>query len=320
MEKEIKSPIAEQMMEFLRGLQKRIVAEVERVDGSRAKSEEWERGDHYGRICVLQDGNVFEKAGVTFSVVRDRLTEARRTQLNQRGWEIPAGEHPYLATGLSLVFHPHNPFAPTVHLNYRYFEVVGEDKTPLVWWFGGGSDLTPCYFFEEDAVHFHSVLKDAFDPHGDDLYPKFKKWCDDYFYIPHREEHRGIGGVFFDDLTAKQLRAGEEGGAEAAFNLVKDAANAFIPAYFPIVERRISLPSTPENKNWQQIRRGRYVEFNLVYDRGTHFGLKVPGIRAENILVSMPLTARWEFDHTPAPDTPEAKCVEILKTTHSWIK
>ncbi|KAJ9077326.1 Coproporphyrinogen-III oxidase [Entomophthora muscae] len=202
-----KMSTAEQMMEFLRGLQDRIVAEVERVDGHTAKSEEWQRGDHYGRICVLQDGKVFEKAGVTFSVVKDNLTEARRTQLNQRGWDIPAGEHPYLATGLSLVFHPHNPFAPTVHLNYRYFEVSGQDTAPLVWWFGGGSDLTPCYFFEEDAIHFHRVLKDAFDPHGDDLYPKFKKWCDEYFYIPHREEHRGIGGCssMISPLSSSEL-------------------------------------------------------------------------------------------------------------------
>ncbi|KAI0244341.1 hypothetical protein L0F63_004300, partial [Massospora cicadina] len=281
----------------------------ERVDGGTASVEEWHRDEHNGRICVLQDGKVFEKAGVTYSVVKDKLTEARRVQLNQRGWNIPPGENPYLATGLSLVFHPHNPFAPTVHLNYRYFE-VGEDKKPSVWWFGGGSDLTPCYFYKEDAIHFHRVLKEALDPHGDDLYPRFKTWCDEYFYIPHREEHRGIGGVFFDDFTSKQLQVGEEGGFEAAFNMVKDVAKAFIPAYFPIIERRCLVPYSAENKHWQQIRRGRYVEFNLIYDRGTQFGLKVPGICAENILVSLPLTARWEFDYSPEPDTPEAKSLE----------
>jgi coproporphyrinogen III oxidase len=215
-------------------------------------------------------------------------------------------ERRFFAAGVSLVLHPHNPFCPTVHANFRYFE-LGDG---LAWWFGGGADLTPSYLFDEDATHFHRTLKAACDHHDPGHYPRFKKWCDEYFLIRHRGETRGVGGVFFDDFEAG-------GDRERAFAFVSDVAHSFVPAYFPVAARRIDAPFEPHHKRWQQLRRGRYVEFNLVYDRGTVFGLKTDA-RIESVLMSLPLTARWEIDHHPDPGSDEERLLEVLKSPKEW--
>jgi coproporphyrinogen III oxidase len=224
--------------------------------------------------------------------------------MRERKQNLP-DDRRFFATGVSLVLHPRNPFCPTVHANYRYFE-LGEGAA---WWFGGGADLTPSYLFEDDARHFHRVHKEACDRHDRAYYPRFKKDCDVYFRIAHRGEARGIGGIFFDDL--------DEGGQDALFALVSDLGDAFVPAYFPVAHRRASHPYDESHWRWQQIRRGRYVEFNLVYDRGTVFGLKTDA-RVESVLMSLPLTARWEVSHQPAPGTPEATLLEVLRHPREW--
>ena len=215
----------------------------------------------------------------------------------------------FFATGISLVLHPHNPMAPTVHANYRYFE-RGEGKKEGSWWFGGGADLTPSYLFEEDAKHFHQVLKNACDNHQVADYPAYKKWCDDYFHIKHRGERRGLGGIFFDDLNSA--------GKEECFQFVSECAQSFLPSYLPLLEKRKNLPFTDEQKQWQQLRRGRYVEFNLVYDRGTKFGLTTNG-RIESILMSLPLTSRWEYCHEVAPGGQEDLLLQVLKEPRDWL-
>jgi coproporphyrinogen III oxidase len=238
---------------------------------------------------------------------------------------------PFFAAGLSLVIHPRNPHAPTIHANYRYFEITepnpssGESEI-LSWWFGGGSDLTPSYLYPEDAVHFHSTLKAACDPHGSSLYPTFKKWCDEYFYLPHRHETRGVGGLFFDDLNegphlrlpshteARRPRTPQE-----IFSFISSLGNAFIPSYLPILQKRHSMPYTPHQRRWQLLRRGRYVEFNLVYDRGTKFGLMTPGARIESILMSLPETARWEYMTEMDEGEEEKKILEVLKKPVDWV-
>ncbi|XP_074784348.1 oxygen-dependent coproporphyrinogen-III oxidase, mitochondrial isoform X2 [Athene noctua] len=250
----------------------------------------WERKEGGGGVsCVLQDGDVFEKAGVNVSVVFGLLSEEAARQMRSRGKSLKAkdGKLPFCAMGVSSVIHPKNPHVPTMHFNYRYFEIEEADGTKQ-WWFGGGADLTPTYLNEEDAVHFHKTLKEACDKHDLKLYPKYKKWCDDYFYIEHRGERRGIGGIFFDDLNSPSK--------EEVFQFVKSCAKAVVPCYIPIVKRHCHDSFTPEEKLWQQLRRGRYVEFNLVYDRGTKFGLLTPGSRIESILISLPLTARLLLD------------------------
>jgi coproporphyrinogen III oxidase len=198
--------------------------------------------------------------------------------------------------------------APTAHANYRYFE-LGDGATPEAWWFGGGSDLTPAYLFEEDAAHFHRVHKEACDRYDASLYPRLKRACDEYFYLPHRGERRGVGGIFFDRLNGDD--------PEGLFAFVRGCADAFVPAYLPLVEARKDAPFTAAQRRWQEMRRGRYVEFNLVYDRGTLFGFKTGG-RAESILMSLPLVARWEYDHQPEPGGPEARLVEVLRTPREW--
>ncbi|HET6343908.1 MAG TPA: oxygen-dependent coproporphyrinogen oxidase, partial [Myxococcota bacterium] len=215
----------------------------------------------------------------------------------------------FFATGISLVLHPHNPFAPTVHANYRYFE-RGDGQAPGSWWFGGGADLTPSYLFEEDATHFHRVHKEACDRHDPAFYPRFKTWCDAYFTIAHRGETRGIGGIFFDNLHDRDR--------DALHAFAADCAGAFVPAYLPIVEKRQAHPFTEEHKRWQGLRRGRYVEFNLVYDRGTVFGLRTAG-RIESILMSLPLHARWEYNHTPPEGSREAALVDVLRHPRAWV-
>jgi coproporphyrinogen III oxidase len=219
----------------------------------------------------------------------------------------------FFAAGLSIVLHPKNPMAPTVHLNYRYFETANPDGSSNAWWFGGGSDLTPSYLFDEDAIHFHSLLKGACDKHDKAYYPRFKKWCDEYFNNKHRGESRGVGGIFFDDLDET------EKDQEQLFSFVKDCLATFLPSYLPIIQKRKDMPYTEHEKNWQQIRRGRYVEFNLVHDRGTSFGLNTPGSRVESILMSLPLSARWQYMHQPEPGSKEDRLLNVLKKPIQWV-
>ncbi|KAF4025986.1 hypothetical protein G4228_018117 [Cervus hanglu yarkandensis] len=267
--------------------QAQVCQALAQVDGgARFSVDRWERKEGGGGIsCVLQDGHVFEKAGVSISVVHGNLSEEAAKQMRSRGKLLKAkdGKLPFSAMGVSSVIHPKNPHTPTIHFNYRYFEVEEADGNTL-WWFGGGCDLTPTYLNQEDAVHFHRTLKEACDQHGPDLYPKFKKWCDDYFFIAHRGERRGIGGIFFDDLDSPSK--------EEVFRFVQSCTQAIIPSYVPLVKKHCNDAFTPQEKLWQQLRRGRYVEFNLLYDRGTKFGLFTPGSRIESILMSLPLTAR----------------------------
>lgn len=258
--------------------------------------DRWNREEGGGGItCVIQDGDVFEKAGVGVSVVHGMIPPSAVAQMNARGKKLPEGqEMPFFACGISSVIHPRNPHVPTLHFNYRYFEVLeaGEGGKPR-WWFGGGCDLTPYYLDEEDAVNFHSTLKEACDKHNSKYYSKFKAWCDDYFRIKHRNISRGIGGIFFDDLDSPD--------AERCFQFVRSCGNAVIPSYLPMVMKNKSLAFTEQERNWQLVRRGHYAEFNLVYDRGTKFGLYTPGARYESILMSLPLNAKWEYMHEVVP-------------------
>jgi coproporphyrinogen III oxidase len=226
------------------------------------------------------------------------------------GHELQGADLDFFATGVSLVLHPINPMAPTVHANYRYFE-RGEGQKPGSWWFGGGADLTPSYLFEEDASHFHQVHKDVCDRHEVADFAKFKQWCDDYFHIKHRGERRGLGGIFFDDIN--------DADRDDCFAFVTDCAESFLSSYLPILARRKDLPYNTEQKEWQQIRRGRYVEFNLVYDRGTTFGLTTNG-RIESILMSLPLTARWEYCHEVESGTEEYRLLEVLRHPRDWLE
>lgn len=297
--------IMETQADFCRALQE--------VDGGSFKVDRWERKEGGGGIsCVMQDGKVFEKAGVNVSVVFGNLTEEAAKQMRSRGKVLKGkdGKLPFCAMGVSSVIHPKNPHIPTVHFNYRYFEIEEEDGNKQ-WWFGGGTDLTPVYINKEDAFHFHNTLKEACDKHHPQYYPDFKKWCDRYFYIRHRGETRGIGGIFFDDL--------DNPSQEEAFSFVKSCAGTVVPCYLPIIYKHLNDSFTEEEKDWQQVRRGRYVEFNLVYDRGVKFGLATPGSRIESILMSLPLTARWEYMHEPAKGTQEAEMLEALRNPKEWV-
>lgn len=279
------------------------------LDGVEYREDTWTREEGGGgRSRVFSGGKVFEKAGVNVSVVHGTLSP-QAAQSMGGGHELQGEDLDFFATGVSLVLHPKNPMAPTVHANYRYFE-RGEGKKPGSWWFGGGADLTPSYLFEEDAIHFHQVHKDVCDRHEVADYAAFKQWCDDYFFIKHRGERRGLGGLFFDDINGASK--------DDCFAFVKDCAHSFLESYLPIIERRKDLPFTSEQKEWQQVRRGRYVEFNLVYDRGTTFGLTTNG-RIESILMSLPLTARWEYCHSPEPGSDEFALVELLKAPKNWL-
>ncbi|XP_074491362.1 oxygen-dependent coproporphyrinogen-III oxidase, mitochondrial [Sebastes fasciatus] len=286
---------------------------LQEVDGGTFKVDRWQRNEGGGGIsCVMQDGKVFEKAGVNVSVVFGNLTEEAARQMRSRGKVLKGkdGKLPFCAMGVSSVIHPKNPHIPTVHFNYRYFEIEEEDGTKQ-WWFGGGTDLTPVYVNKEDAFHFHNTLKEACDKHHPQYYPDFKKWCDRYFYIRHRGETRGLGGIFFDDLDSPSQ--------EEAFSFVKSCARTVVPCYLPIVYKHLNDSVTDAEKDWQQVRRGRYVEFNLVYDRGVKFGLATPGSRIESILMSLPLTARWEYMHEPAKGTLEAEMLEALRNPKEWV-
>ncbi|RKP09360.1 Coproporphyrinogen III oxidase [Thamnocephalis sphaerospora] len=304
----------DRMARFVKELQRQIVTGISAVDGAPFHIESWERAEGgNGITCVLQGGNVFEKAGVNVSVVHGTLPEAAVRQMRADHKDLdPAGApYPFFVAGISLVLHPHNPKAPTVHANYRYFEVEQADGKPPVWWFGGGCDLTPSYLYEEDAVHFHSTLKEACERHRPGSYREYKLWCDEYFNVKHRGECRGVGGIFFDDVNS--------GSPEEVFAFVQDAGRTFLRSYVPIVKKRMTEPFTAEQKRWQQLRRGRYVEFNLVHDRGTKFGLVTPGPRIESILMSLPLTARWEYQHVPEPNSPEAQLLQVLRKPRDWV-
>ncbi|XP_050441486.1 oxygen-dependent coproporphyrinogen-III oxidase [Adelges cooleyi] len=275
--------------------------------------DRWLRAEGGGGItCVMQDGEVFEKAGVNISVVHGHLPPGAIAQMRARGKNFKDEQIlPFFAAGISAVIHPRNPYVPTIHFNYRYFEVVQSDNTTQ-WWFGGGTDLTPYYLNENDAVHFHSTLKNACDQHNKEYYPKFKRWCDDYFNIPHRGERRGIGGIFFDDLDSPSQKD--------VLSFVKSCAQAVIPSYIPLVKNHKNDRYGEHEREWQLLRRGRYVEFNLIYDRGTKFGLYTPGARYESILMSLPLTANWKYMHKPSPQSREGKLTEILKNPKDWIQ
>ena len=283
---------AEQTESYFQELQDGIVKAIEDLDGVRFREDLWSReGGGGGRTRVLEEGNVFEKGGVNFSSVHGNLPE-------QFASKIPLGSGTsFFATGISLVLHPRSPMVPAVHANFRFLE------KPDAQWFGGGSDLTPCYPYEEDASHFHRILKQACDRHDADFYPRFKKWCDEYFTLKHRGEMRGVGGIFFDYL---------QGDREKEFAFVKDAGNSFVNAYLPIVQRRMKEPYGEHERQYQLYRRGRYVEFNLLYDRGTIFGLETRG-RTESILMSLPPLVRWVYDFKPAPGSREEKALEFYQ-------
>ena len=295
-------------------LQGQLCAELERFESGDKKFrvDRWTREEGGGGIsCVLQDGESFEKAGINISVVHGNLPPAAVAQMRSRGKAMQEGKQlPFYAVGISCVIHPVNPMVPTIHFNYRYFE-VSDSSGKILSWFGGGTDLTPYYLNEEDAKHFHSTMKQACDAHDKTYYPKYKKWCDNYFNIPHRKERRGIGGIFFDDLETPTK--------EDCFKFVSSCASSVIPSYVPLVEKHYRDSFEENHKRWQQLRRGRYTEFNLVYDRGTKFGLHTPAARIESILMSLPLTARWEYMHEPEKGSPEDELLQVLRTPKDWI-
>ncbi|KAG8152095.1 oxygen-dependent coproporphyrinogen oxidase [Burkholderia catarinensis] len=294
---------------YLQGLQARIADALGALDGTPLATDTWQRGPAErlrggGCTRILEGGRVFERAGIGFSdVAGDALppsASAARPQLAGRGFE---------ALGVSLVLHPRNPYCPTVHMNVRMLIATKPGEEP-VFWFGGGMDLTPVYGFEDDARHFHQTCKDALDPFGAELYPRFKAWCDEYFFLKHRNEMRGIGGIFFDDFS--------EPGFERSFDMMQSVGDAFLQAYLPIVERRADLPYGERERDFQAYRRGRYVEFNLVFDRGTLFGLQSGG-RTESILMSMPPVANWRYNWQPEPGTPEARLYSDFIVPRDWV-
>jgi coproporphyrinogen III oxidase len=294
--------------EYLQGLQSRIVESVELIDDKNFLNDSWQRPEGGGGTsCMLEEGNVFERAGVGFSHVKgNKLPPAATTahpEAAGRTWE---------AMGVSLVFHPRNPYIPTVHMNVRFFVAKaqpGKDEQDI-WWFGGGMDLTPYYGFEEDAIHFHRTCRDALAPYGQDLYPNFKQHCDEYFHLKHRNEPRGIGGIFFDDFNKL--------GFEQSFAMLKAVGDAFNSAYLPIVQRRKDLAFGEQERDFQAYRRGRYVEFNLVFDRGTLFGLQSNG-RTESILLSMPPIVKWRYDWKPEAGSAEAKLYTDFLIDKNWL-
>ena len=300
----------QELRSYFLGLQDRITAAVAAEDGRSFFEDAWVKPDDSplrgdGRSRMVEEGNLMERAGVGFSHVRgDRLppsATASRPELAGRGFE---------AIGVSLVFHPRNPYVPTVHANVRVLVAkatrAGEED---IWWFGGGMDLTPYYPFEEDASHFHRTCQQALAPYGEAYYPRFKKWCDEYFYLKHRGEARGIGGIFFDDFA--------ELGFEQSFAMTRAVGDSVVSAYLPIAQRRRGLAYGERERDFQAYRRGRYVEFNLVYDRGTHFGLQSGG-RAESILMSLPPIVKWRYDWSPEPGSPEARLYELIKP-RDWV-
>lgn len=293
---------------YFMNLQDRICNELEAADGQiRFVEDDWQREGSCGgggRTRLLIDGGVFEQGGVNFSqVTGDSLpasATALRPELAGRSFE---------ALGVSLVIHPHNPYVPTSHANVRFFIAEKEGEEPI-WWFGGGYDLTPYYGFEEDVIHWHQTAKAACQPFGEDVYPRYKQWCDEYFWLKHRNEPRGVGGLFFDDLN--------EGSFEDCFNFVKSVGDSYTNAYLPIVKRRKAIPFGERERDFQLYRRGRYVEFNLVYDRGTLFGLQSGG-RTESILMSLPPLVKWRYNWHPETNSPEAELYDVFLQPRDWL-
>ena len=295
--------------QYLQGLQARITSAIAEIDGGVFVSDAWQKAPEEplqgnGITQILEAGAVFERAGCGFSHVLGSRLPPSATQHRP---ELSGA--PFEAMGVSLVFHPRNPYVPTVHMNVRMLAAKAPDGTQVCW-FGGGMDLTPFYGFEEDAVHFHRACQEAVAPFGDDKYPRFKAWCDDYFYLKHRNEQRGIGGIFFDDFS--------ELGFDGGFGMVQAVGDAFLNAYLPIVHKRKERVYTQRERDFQLYRRGRYVEFNLVWDRGTHFGLQSGG-RTESILLSMPPQANWSYQNVPADGTPEAALYSQFLPRRDWI-
>lgn len=295
-----------QVRGFLTTLQDNICDGLSKIDGKTFTEDKWlhSNGSGGGRTRVLANGNVIEKGGVNFShVIGDELPPAatlKRPELAGKAFE---------AMGVSLVIHPKNPFAPTSHMNVRLF-VAGADTEEPVWWFGGGFDMTPYYGFTEDAIHWHTIANAACQPFGDEVYAKYKKWCDDYFYLPHREEQRGIGGLFFDDLNEPSF--------EQSFAFTQSVGDHYLEAYAPILERRKDTLFTDVQRDWQCLRRGRYVEFNLVFDRGTLFGLQSGG-RTESILMSLPPKVAWDYMAVPAQNSPEQELLTEYLVAKDWL-
>lgn len=298
----------EDIKSYFVGLQSNIVAALESADGQSFRTDSWNRPTGGGGVSrLIEEGNLFERGGVNFShVVGDKLppsATAHRPELAGCRWE---------ALGVSLVLHPRNPYCPTAHMNVRFFVAhAPEAKDGSIWWFGGGMDLSPYYGFAEDAKHFHRTCRNALIPFGDDVYKNYKKWCDDYFFLKHRNEARGVGGVFFDDLN--------EGGFERCFALTTSLGNAFVSAYLPILQTRRALPYGERERDFQAYRRGRYVEFNLVWDRGTLFGLQSGG-RTESILMSLPPIVKWRYDWHPEPDSAEQKLYTDFLPARDWLE
>lgn len=298
------------MREYLLGLQQRITSAISEIDGQAFLSDAWEKApgealQGNGITQILEDGAVFERAGCGFSHVSGPKLPPSATQHRP---ELAGA--PFEALGVSLVFHPRNPYVPTVHMNVRMITATPVSGGDPVSWFGGGMDLTPYYGFEEDAVHFHRTCAEALAPFGSDKYPRFKAWCDDYFCNRHRQEQRGIGGVFYDDFS--------ELGFDGGFAMTQAVGDAFLHAYLPIVRRRVDMPYGERERQFQLYRRGRYVEFNLVWDRGTHFGLQSGG-RTESILLSMPPLVRWSYNERPQPGTPEYRLVHEFLVRRDWL-
>ena len=298
----------QQFYTYIQNLQDSICAALEKVDGVAVFEEDlWKRPEGGGgRTRVLSNGAVFEKGGVNISAVEGELPQALRDNFG-------VSEGAFFACGLSLVLHPKNPKVPTVHANWRYFEMYDEQGNVVTQWFGGGQDLTPYYLFEEDAVHFHRVCKDACDKHDPNFYKEYKKRCDTYFWNAHRNEARGIGGLFFD-----YLKQDEKFSLQDRCSFVTEIGNSFLESYLPIVAKRRNLSYTKSERDWQEIRRGRYVEFNLVHDKGTLFGLKTNG-RIESILMSLPPAVQWHYNFQPAPGSEEARLLEVLSSPKDWL-
>lgn len=300
--------IKDKFYSYIQDLQDRITSKLEEIDGqAQFKQDLWERKDGGGgRTRVIENGSVFEKGGVNISAVHGKLPETMQKHFG-------VDDADFFACGLSLVLHPKSPMVPTVHANWRYFEMYDAQGNIADQWFGGGQDLTPYYLFEEDAKHFHQVCKTACDKHNSEFYPKYKDRCDSYFYNSHRNEARGIGGLFFDYCKKSETMSMQDW-----YAFVTEVGDSFLEAYVPIVAKRKDLPYTPDQRNWQEIRRGRYVEFNLVHDKGTLFGLKTNG-RIESILMSLPPHVQWVYDYHPEKDSEEEQLIKVLQEPKNWI-
>ncbi|MCZ4317825.1 oxygen-dependent coproporphyrinogen oxidase [Aequorivita viscosa] len=298
-----------QFVAYIKNLQNEITSALEEIDGNATfKEDKWKRDEGGGgQTRVIENGAVFEKGGVNISEVHGKLPESLQQYFGVKDAD-------FFACGLSLVLHPKSPMVPTVHANWRYFEMYNAEGNIVDSWFGGGQDLTPYYLFEEDAIHFHQICKTACDKHNPAFYETYKKRCDEYFWNTHRNEARGIGGLFFDYLKETDTMKMQDW-----YNFVTEIGNSFLDCYLPIVEKRKNILYTEENRNWQEIRRGRYVEFNLVHDKGTLFGLRTNG-RIESILMSLPPHVQWKYDHYPEKGSEEEKLVEVLENPKNWVK